>query len=106
LFSILRKLRMTLTEFKATLAFEEPPNLSVPLLIALWYDAKGNWDKAHEISQSIHTARGSWVHAYLHRKEGDMSNAAYWYARAGRDLPMMRLEEEWEKIAGVLLSIC
>jgi hypothetical protein len=96
---------MTLAEFKATLDNAEPPTVTVPLLTALWYDAKGDWDKAHEISQSIHTARGSWVHAYLHRKEGDMSNAAYWYTRAGRDLPMTKLEDEWEKIAAVLLSI-
>jgi hypothetical protein len=106
LFSVISKLKMTLAEFRATLAFEEPPSVSVPLLIALWYDAKGDWDKAHEVAQSIHTARGSWVHAYLHRKEGDMSNASYWYARAGRDLPMIRLDEEWDKLAAVLLAIC
>ena len=97
---------MTLAEFHDTLAFDEPPQLTVPLLIALWHDAKGDWDKAHDICQSIHTARGSWVHAYLHRKEGDLSNAAYWYARAGRDLPSIRLEEEWEKLVMVFISIC
>jgi hypothetical protein len=96
---------MTLAEFQDTLAFDEPPLLKVPLLIALWHDAKGDWDKAHELSQSIHTARGSWVHAYLHRKEGDLSNAAYWYTRAGKDLPSIRLEEEWERLVTVLLSI-
>jgi hypothetical protein len=105
LFSILSTVKMNLAEFKATLIFEEPPSVKLPLLIALWYDAKGNWDKAHEISQSVHTARGSWVHAYLHRKEGDLANASYWYTRAGRDLPLIRLDEEWEKIALVLLSI-
>ncbi len=96
---------MTLEEFKNTLILDQPPELILPLLKALWYDAKGNWEKAHEISQSVHTARGSWVHAYLHRKEGDLSNASYWYAKAGRDLPLLSLQDEWDKIALVLLSV-
>jgi len=96
---------MTLEEFKLSLTFEVPPDTLVPLLKALWYDAKGKWEKAHEISQSVHTARGSWVHAYLHRKEGDLSNASYWYAKAGRDLPLLSIQDEWDKIAMVLLSV-
>ena len=95
---------MTLEEFKELLTSANPPETMVPLLKALWYDARGDWEKAHEIAQSVHTARGSWVHAYLHRKEGDMSNASYWYARAGRDLPLQSLQDEWDKIAMVLLS--
>jgi hypothetical protein len=96
---------MTLEEYKSTLILDSPPESLIPLLKALWYDANGDWDKAHKISQSVHTARGSWVHAYLHRKEGDLSNASYWYARAGRDLPLLNLKDEWEKIVLVLLSI-
>ena len=106
LFSIfIDRLIMTLAEFKASLKLMEPPDVKVVLLTALWYDAKGEWDRAHEISQSIHTVRGSWVHAYLHRKEGDVANAAYWYTRAGKDMPLMKLEDEWEKIASILLSV-
>jgi hypothetical protein len=96
---------MDLESFKATLSLDNPPDSFIPLLRALWYDARGEWDRAHKISQSVHTARGSWVHAYLHRKEGDMANASYWYARAGKDLPAYKLEDEWERIAMLLLSV-
>lgn len=95
---------MTLVEFKQSLAEAEPPAFAHPLAQALWFDAKGEWDRAHSIAQSVHTARGAWVHAYLHFKEGDMANAAYWYARAGRDMPMVSIEEEWEKICRVILQ--
>ncbi|NMJ42269.1 hypothetical protein GWK16_13530 [Roseomonas sp. JC162] len=66
-----------------------------PLLAALWWDARGDWARAHEIAQSVETADGSWVHAYLHRKEGDLGNADYWYRRAGRRRPGVTLAEEW-----------
>ena len=70
-----------------------------PLLAALWWDARGDWVRAHEIAQSVETADGSWVHAYLHRKEGDLGNADYWYRRAGRRPPAVTLDEEWAEIA-------
>jgi hypothetical protein len=93
----------TLTEFKATLAADTPPpGLSAPLL-ALWHDARGNWDGAHRVAQDIESADGAWIHAYLHRKEGDASNAAYWYRRAGKPVSRAALEEEWEEIANALL---
>ncbi len=95
---------MTLSEFKATLSENAPPaNLDV-LLQALWHDANGDWHKAHELAQDIANADGSWVHAYLHRKEGDLSNASYWYSRAGRQRPDISLEEEWERIAEEFLE--
>ncbi|RPI70646.1 MAG: hypothetical protein EHM47_11745, partial [Ignavibacteriales bacterium] len=73
------------------------------LLAALWYDAKNNWDKAHEITQDIEGKDSAWVHAYLHRREGDNGNASYWYSRAGKSFPDKTLEEEWEEIVSALL---
>lgn len=94
---------MTLDELKASLANDTPP-AGIPATVeALWHDARGDWDRAHRIAQEIHDAHGSWVHAYLHRKEGDLGNASYWYRRAGRDRPGLTLEEEWAQIAGELL---
>jgi hypothetical protein len=72
----------------------------------LWYDAHGDWHRAHECAQEDAGKDGSWVHAYLHRKEGDQSNAGYWYARARRSMPAasVTLEAEWAEIARALLA--
>jgi hypothetical protein len=94
---------MTLPEFKATLGRATPPPLA-PALLALWHDAKGDWDAAHNTAQAIEDATGAWVHAYLHRKEGDASNAAYWYRRAGKAIAKESLETEWESIVTALLE--
>ena len=94
---------MTLDEFKISLAEATPPTGLSQLLQALWEDAKGNWDKAHKIAQSVADSNGAWVHAYLHRKEGDLSNALYWYSCAGRTKPNQSLREEWEEIVFALL---
>ena len=94
---------MTLSEFKKSVQHSDPPgNLSI-LLQALWFDAKGNWDTAHQLAQEDETSEGSWIHAYLHRKEGDLGNAGYWYHRAGQPVCNKSLSEEWEEIAAVLL---
>jgi len=94
---------MTLSAFIASLEQPAPPQgLSAPLQ-AMWWDGKGNWDRAHDIAQDIENSTGSWIHAYLHRKEGDRSNAAYWYSRAGKSMPFSTLEEEWEHITSSLL---
>jgi hypothetical protein len=93
---------MTFEEFRATLSSSTKPTVA-PLLLALWHDAKGNWDEAHRVAQDIENADGSHVHAYLHRKEGDAGNAAYWYRRAGRPVCTTSLEEEWETIVRELL---
>ncbi|AHF90870.1 hypothetical protein OPIT5_12285 [Opitutaceae bacterium TAV5] len=79
--------------------------LSLPLQ-ALHADAQGDWDRAHELCQQGGTRDGDWVHAYLHRKEGDLGNAGYWYARAGRTMPDrgIPLDDEWTAIAAVLLG--
>jgi len=92
---------MTLEEFQAAAA---PPELSSEL-IALWHDAHGNWDRAHECVQDSNSADAAWVHAYLHRKEGDPGNAAYWYSRARKPYPDgFSLEDEWTNIVTALLA--
>jgi hypothetical protein len=93
---------MTLDEFRQTLAAVSPPPLP-PLLRALWHDAKGDWDEAHRVAQDVSGAAGAWVHAYLHRKEGDLSNARYWYQQAGKSPATDALDDEWARIAGELL---
>ncbi|WP_207540213.1 hypothetical protein [Sabulicella rubraurantiaca] len=75
-----------------------------PLLAALWWDARGDWQKAHGLAQSVGSAEGAWVHAYLHRREGDLPNADYWYRRAGRVRPATSLEVEWAEIVQGLSS--
>lgn len=96
---------MTVTRLRETLASPTPPDGLPPLVAALWHDAKGDWDTAHQIAQDVDDADGAWVHAYLHRKEGDEGNAAYWYRRAGRPVAMhLSLEEEWLQIAAALLE--
>jgi hypothetical protein len=73
-------------------------------LLALWWDGKGDWEKAHEIAQDVAGADGAWVHAYLHRKEGDVGNAGYWYRRAGRDVARGDLRVEWVAIVTEMLG--
>ena len=94
---------MTLEEFKATLAAAVPPE-APPLLLALWHDARGEWDKAHELAQDVDDESGAWVHAYLHRKEGDLGNAGYWYRRANQPVATDSLDAEWARIATALLK--
>ena len=95
---------MTADEFRATVGNQIPPEgLSVPLL-ALWWDAKGEWTEAHQLVDELETADGMAVHAYLHRKEGAASNADYWYARAGREFHRPALEAEWEALVAGLLK--
>ena len=94
---------MTLAEFKESTKQSAPPANLNTLLQALWHDAKGNWDKAHELAQEVETPAGSWIHAYLHRKEGDLGNASYWYSRAKQPVCNKQLDEEWDEIATALL---
>ena len=94
---------MTLDEFKATVSASTAPPLSGALQ-ALWHDARGDWDKAHEIANGVDDQTGAWVHAYLHRKEGDLGNAGYWYQRAGQPVANDSLESEWTRIVSALLK--
>jgi hypothetical protein len=96
---------MTLAEFDAAVAARRQlPAGTAPLLTALWHDATGDWDRAHTLAQDVETADGAWVHAYLHRKEGDTSNARYWYRRAGRRAESGALDDERRTIVAALLG--
>ena len=95
---------MTLDDFRQSLAATEPPAGLTLALGGLWWDAKGDWTRAHESAQQDEGIEGSWVHAYLHRKEGDQSNAAYWYSRAGKPVCHAPLDAEWISIVGALLK--
>ncbi|WP_058186291.1 hypothetical protein [Terracidiphilus gabretensis] len=93
---------MKAAEFKKSLQGHEPPaELSVPLA-ALWWDAKGNWSRAHSLVDELDTPEGMAIHAYLHRKEGEEWNADYWYRRAGRAYRRPSLEEEWQALVAGL----
>jgi len=95
---------MTLAQFRATLAHAEPPpELETPLA-ALWWDAKGDWARAHGMVDDLETRDAMAVHAYLHRKEGVSWNADYWYSRAGRKFHRPTLDAEWEALAAGLLG--
>ncbi|MEO6893836.1 MAG: hypothetical protein ABI136_02315 [Ginsengibacter sp.] len=94
---------MNLHDFKETLLGNSPPHNVSDYLKALWYDAKEDWEKAHLLIQDLDDKNAAWIHAYLHRKEGDISNADYWYRRAGKKRPEISLEKEWEQIAAELL---
>jgi hypothetical protein len=91
---------MDLKEFRESLSGECPPEQLPVTLAALWWDAKGNWARAHELVDELETPDGMAVHAYLHRKEGEAWNAEYWYKRAGRGFHRETLEEEWEALVG------
>ena len=95
---------MTLTEFRASLGETAPPAGAGPALAALWLDAKGDWTGAHDLAQADAGGAGAWVHAYLHRKEGDDGNAAYWYRRAGKPVAKAAHAEEWAEIVAALLA--
>ena len=95
---------MTVDDFVKSVAAERPsPQLS-ETLTSLWWDKKGDWDKAHAIAQEIPTVQGSAVHAYLHREEGVLWNADYWYSRAGRQRPDIPLEAEWRRLVEEMLG--
>lgn len=87
---------MNLHDFYKSLEQAHPPARISPGLLALWYDAKGNWHMSHAIAQDIGSPEGDLIHAYLHRKEGDLWNADYWYRQAGKKRPEESLEKEFE----------
>jgi hypothetical protein len=95
---------VTLDEFRKSLAATEPPVGLTLALVGLWWDGKGDWARAHQSAQEDSSANGSWVHAYLHRKEGEKGNAAYWYQRAGQQVCRESLEAEWQSIVSALLK--
>ena len=91
-------------EFKKSLDQDYSPEELSSLLQALWWEAKGDWDKAHFIAQNIATQQGSAVHAYLHREEGVLWNADYWYGRAGRNRPDIPLADEWRALVEEMMA--
>lgn len=94
---------MTVATFKDSLTKNVLPETSV-YLEALWYDAKGDWKTAHELIGDLEDKNACWLHAYLHRKEGDLWNADYWYSKSGRKRPAVSLTEEWEQLAIAFLQ--
>ncbi len=93
-----------MAEFRASLSGASPaPELNAPLA-GLWWAAKGDWDRAHKVVQDDEGCDAAWVHAYLHRVEGDLGNAGYWYRQAARPVAKDSLEAEWERIASALLG--
>ncbi|MGI8770256.1 MAG: hypothetical protein ACR2JE_02355 [Acidobacteriaceae bacterium] len=107
--------KITLDEFQQTLHHPTPPAGLPPLLAALWWERKGDWSRGHEIAQRPQgqdeqerdesSAMAAWVHAYLHRKEGDDANAGYWYGQARRTASTLPLDEEWKEIVTALLDV-
>ena len=96
---------MTLADLEAAAAARQPlPENAPPLVRAMWHDATGDWAAAHTLAQEVETRDAAWVHAYLHRKEGDLANAHYWYRRADRHDATGSLDDEWRAIAGALLG--
>ena len=95
---------MTTADFKSSLSGAAPASDISPPLAALWWAAKGGWDKAHAIVQDEEGVDAAWVHAYLHRVEGDLGNAGYWYRRAGKPVATDAIETEWERMVLALLG--
>lgn len=95
---------MTIEEFRATLAGDSAPDGCDRALAALWHAGRGEWDAAHKLAQAEKNQSGWWVHAYLHRVEGDLTNADYWYRRAGTERADASLQAEWDAIATALLA--
>jgi hypothetical protein len=95
---------MTLVEFKLSLSGTEPPPGSAPALSALWWAAKEDWEGAHRLVMDESGKDCAWVHAHLHRIEGDLENARYWYRQAGKPEAQGQLQTEWDAIASALLS--
>ena len=95
---------VNLDSFRASLEKPTPPEGLSLAAQALWWDAKGDWDQAHRCAQEQDDAPGAWVHAYLHRKEGDAANAGYWYHRAARPASTVTLDSEWMEIVRALFA--
>jgi hypothetical protein len=93
-----------MSDFRVSLSDTSPAPGLEPQLAALWWAAKGQWDEAHKIVMNEETAEAAWVHAYLHRVEGDLGNAGYWYRQAGQPVAKDSLEAEWERIVSALLG--
>ena len=95
----------TIDDFRGSVSADAPPAHLAPALQGLWWLAKGDWDRAHKVVQGHEdNADCNWVHAHLHRQEGDLRNAGGWYGRAGKEMPGVPLQEEWEQVTKALLK--
>lgn len=94
---------MTFDAFKSSLKSGTPPEVN-NMLLALWHERNGDWTKSHEIVQDIDSRDAAWIHAYLHRREGDESNAGYWYRRASKPFPGVSMDQEWEALCAHFLK--
>ena len=94
----------TYLEFEKSLELSQVPAEWPDGLKAMWYDAKGDWEASHNIAQDMHNSLGSWLHAYLHRKEGDRFNAGYWYRLADKKYPTITLDEELKVIVDYIIK--
>jgi hypothetical protein len=97
-------LKLTLDDSHKYITATEPPAGLTTALAGLWWDGKGDWKRAHDSAQQDEGVEGSWVHAYLHRREGDQGNAAYWYSRAGKPVCREPLDAEWLGTVKALLK--
>ena len=95
---------LDVSQLEASLSESRAPAGLPPLVEALWHERRGDWTRAHEITQDLSGADAAWVHAYLHRREGDLANAAYWYRHASRPVVRGSLDEEWRAIVAALLK--
>lgn len=94
---------MDMQSFRESVTEKKPLQNASVYVQSLWHDAVGNWNEAHSLIQDLTDRNAAWIHAYLHRKEGDIGNADYWYSRAGKKRPAISLAEEWEQISAALL---
>ena len=94
---------MNFDTFQKSLSDAAPPANASVYVQSLWYDGKGDWELAHELIQDLTDKTAAWIHAYLHRKEGDVWNANYWYTKAGQRMPGYSLEQEWEELVKSML---
>jgi len=95
---------VTFDEFRASTTEPRPRADLTPALLALWHDGRGDWEAAHQVAQDIEGPDGAWIHAYLHRKEGDLANAGYWYRRARKAECRESLDSEWASIVSAMLA--
>jgi hypothetical protein len=95
---------LSFEDFVLSLNDDQAPRQLNPLLKALWLDAKGGWDDAHRMVQERSDINANWIHAYLHRKEGDQFNASYWYRRCNKPMPEYDLRKEWEEITRSIIK--
>jgi hypothetical protein len=96
--------KLSICEFKKSFAGAEPPEGLTIHAKALWFAGKGDWERAHDIVQDLPDQFSSHIHAFLHRQEGDLSNARYWYSKAGAQVPSVSLDQEWEELAALILG--